>query len=168
MTLNGLARIYQHHRQALFTLALSITGCESLADDCIQQAFLRLQRTAANPQGDAVAYMFRCVRNAAIDCTRRISRHQKMQASVFNGFVPPPASSFENPDARTLTRERDQILRRAINELRSDVREIVLLKTYSELTFKQISNVLDVSEKTAATQYRRALITLSQKLKGQL
>jgi RNA polymerase sigma factor (sigma-70 family) len=47
-------------------------------------------------------------------------------------------------------------------------REVVVLKTFAGLTFAAIGEVLEQSEKTVATRYRRALLKLEEKLRGQL
>ncbi len=160
--------IYRQHRQGFFTLALSITGCRLAAEDAVHQSLTRLNDSLLADKQDAVAFVYRCVRNASIDAHRRRRNQNSVAETIFNGFLPPPAAKFDNPDSRILTAERDQILRQAIDELAGNTREIVLLKTFSGLTFAQIGNVLDIPPKTAATQYRRALQTLHEKLKGQL
>lgn len=168
MESEAIETIYRENRQALYTLALSITRCESAAEDSIQQAFLAIQNVGSNPEGDSVAFVFRCVRNAAIDLHRKQARRNDVHACIFNGYVPPSQTEMDHVDSRTLTAERDKIIREAIQQLKDDARQIVLLKAFSDLTYKQISNVIGIPEKTAATTYRRALRSLSQKLKGQL
>ena len=161
------ANIYEENRQALFTLALSITGCKSSAEDCVQQAFAQLYLKKLRLTRDPVAYVYRCVRNAAVDARRKNATDKRIRESVFNGFVPPRQNSLDNPDDSVLTAERDQVIRQAIDQLPDSARQIVLLKTFSDLTFKQIGKVLEIPEKTAASQYRRALVKLKEKLKGE-
>ena len=164
----SLESIYNQHRQGLFTLALSITGCQTTAEDAIHQVFLRLTDRQLGKKRDPVAYLFRSVRNSAIDLHRGNSHQKTLKETIFNGYVPPPSATVDDPHARMLTAERDQILREAIEELPDTNRQTVLLKTFSDLTFEQIGVVLDIPGKTAATRYRRALQTLQQKLKGQI
>ena len=168
MAKNLLETIYESYRQGLYSLALSITGCQSSAEDAIHQAFSRMSSEVLSTKDDATAYVFRAVRNASIDSRRRQSRNQKFHESIFNGYIPPSESTFENPDTRVLTAERNQILRKAIDELQESPRQAILLRTYSGLTFKQIGTVLGIPTKTAATQYRRALSQLEQRLKGKI
>lgn len=70
--------------------------------------------------------------------------------------------------ANRLTAERDQILRSAVDDLDEAERAVVVLKTFAGLTFAAIGEVLEQSEKTVATRYRRALLKLEEKLRGQL
>lgn len=162
-----LETTYRNHRQGLFTLALSVTGCRQLAEDAIQSAFERLCRTSAVPDGDLAGYVYASVRNSARDVLRADRRAIRQRDSIFNGFVP-PSSELETPDDHVLTAERDEILREAVHEMEESDREVVVLKAFAGLTFDTIGEILDQPAKTAATRYRRALIKLEEKLRGQL
>lgn len=162
-----LEKTYCSHRQGLFSLALSITGCRQLAEDAIQSAFERLCRSNTAPSGDIVSYVFASVRNASRDVVRANGRAADARESIFNGYV--ASDSFNvGPDENFLTMERDQILRTAVNELADADREVVVMKVFSGLTFDAIGEVLEQPAKTVATRYRRALIKLEEKLRGQL
>ncbi len=165
---NVLDSIYATHKQGLFSLALSISGCRSAAEDAIHHAFSKMLVAELGTSDDPVAYVFRSVRNASIDQQRKRSRTKRVHESIFNGYAPPPKSQFENPDARVLTEERDQILRDAISELPESPQHVVLLRTFSGLTFEQVGSILGIPAKTAATQYRRALMKLKERLEDQL
>lgn len=162
-----LESTYRFHRQGLFTVALSVTGCRQLAEDAIQSAFERLCRMTTAPDGDMVSYVYASVRNAARDALRADRRAARNRESIFNGFVPPTAD-VSAPDDQILTAERDQILRKAVHEMDEADREIVVLKAFAGLTFDAIGTILEEPAKTAATRYRRALMKLQEKLRGQL
>ena len=161
-----LATIYSSHRQGLFTLALSIVGCRQLAEDAIHSAFERLYRSQTSLKGSATSYVYASVRNAAHDVQRANLRTSKAYDSMFAGFVTPPEPN--GPDVSLLTEERDEILRAAVSGLQDAEREVVVMKAFGELTFDDIGTILDEPAKTVATRYRRALIRLEEKLRGQL
>ena len=162
-----LEATYRTHRQGLFTLALSVTGCRQLAEDAIQSAFERLCRSTVNPTGDLAGYVYASVRNAARDVRRADRRNTKTNESIFNG-VARPIRDEATPDHLLLTAERDEILREAIHEMDEDDREVVILKAFAGLTFDSIGEILEQPAKTTATRYRRALMKLEEKLRGQL
>ncbi len=162
-----LEKTYRAHRQGLFSLALSITGCCQLAEDAVHSAFERLCRLTVAPTSDLTNYVFASVRNAALDVQRQKQRVAKGQQSVFGGFVE-SESAADQPHDTVLTAERDQILRDAVNELESDMREVVVLKIFAGLTFDAIGDVMELPSKTAATRYRRALLKLEERLRGQI
>ena len=161
----SVERIYRQHRQSLFTLALTITGCRQTAEDAVHEAFCRIGRTSLDSTTDPVAYVFTAVRNASIDAHRRVKRQNRLSESIFNGYTPPAQAS---PDDGILTAERDRILRRAIDGLSGQYRETVILKIFADLTFKQIGEVVGLPMKTVATRYRRALHRLAERLDGQI
>jgi RNA polymerase sigma-70 factor (ECF subfamily) len=74
----------------------------------------------------------------------------------------------ESPADDVLTAERDQILRTAVNELDESDREVVVLKIFAGLTFDAVAEILDQPAKTVATRYRRSLMKLEERLRGQL
>ena len=162
-----LEKTYCSHRQGLFSLALSITGCRQLAEDAIQSAFERLCRSDAVPGDDLAGYVFASVRNASRDVVRARRRVDGIRESIFNGAVR-SEDSWTGPAEDYLTAERDQILRTAVDGLDEADREVVVLKTFAGLTFEAIGDVLKQPAKTVATRYRRALTKLEEKLRGQL
>ena len=162
-----LETTYRTHRQGLFTLALSITGCRQLAEDAVHGAFERLCRRETSTVENLSNYVFACVRNSARDLTAGRKRDADVRESIFNGAVLPKHPEAD-PAADVLTKERDQILRAAIESLTEDEREIVILKAFGGLTFDDAGEALEESPKTVATRYRRALMKLEEKLQGQL
>ena len=156
-----LEQLYCQHRQTLFSLALTVTGCAGLAEDAVHEAFVRLCQLKARPVGSLAAYVFATVRNAAIDGRRRQARQQALAESV-----------FENSSARIGVRTKpvessEQLSRlsRLIDALEESVREIIVMKTFGNLTFEEIGQVLGTPGATVATRYRRALIKLEEQLR---
>lgn len=147
-------------------MALSVTRCAQLAEDAIHVAFERLCRRQDPPDGDLVSYVFAAVRNASRDAVRYRRVQSERTESLFNGYVPPEQA--DDPADDVLTRERDQILRAAVEDLDEADREVVVLKVFAGLTFDATGRVLDQSPRTVATRYRRALLKLEEKLRGQL
>jgi RNA polymerase sigma factor (sigma-70 family) len=162
----ALESVYRTHRQGLFSLAVSITGSHQLAEDSVHNAFAKLFRHSL-PPGDLVAYVYKSVRNAAIDSTRKNRRDIKLNDSLINGFMPPASQPTEPPDD-LMTKERHQLLRQAINSLGTEDQEVITLKSFAGLTFEQVGEVTNNSPKTVATRYRRALKKLELQLKDQL
>lgn len=155
-----LEQVYRQHRQALFSLALTITGCSALAEDAVHDAFARLCGKEHSPEGQLTSYVFAAVRNAAVD-QRRI-RHRE----------PVPGDSLF---AEALTTDIDRTgdawdeemlrLRQAIQQLDENAREIIVMKVFGGLTFGEIGAVLDTPPATVATRYRRTLTALQEKLR---
>ncbi len=169
----SLESIYLSHRQALFSLALSTTGCAAMAEDAIHEAFIRLCRSKDLPgdlknqqsspdqpdSTDLVSYIFTAVRNAAIDAGRRQQTQRKLAQSIFQ------MRSAKSTDGDSEKEDRAELLRSAVEALEQPSREVVILKVYGGLTFEQIGQVLEIPGSTAATRYRRALSHIEDSLR---
>lgn len=152
-----LEAIYREHRQGLFSLAMSITRRRESAEDAVHDAFVRLWRTAAAPQGDLVAYVYASVRNAAVDRKRRRGERPELVETMFAGGLPDPSDCAAE-------HEQAGRLRRAVEALPDDQREAVVLRAFAGLTFQQMAETLGEPLPTVASRYRRALERIRQRL----
>lgn len=140
--IDEVRRLYETQKQALFSYALAITGERRAAEDAIHAAFCSVL-DRSRPPGELRPYLFKCVRNAAIDSLRR-ERRDDPPASLFNG------KHDVDPGIRLQADE-------ALAILTEDERECVVLKLYSGFTFNEIAEIRHVSINTAASWYRRGI-----------
>ena len=156
-TLNGaLERIYRDYRQQLFTCALGITRCPDRAEDAIQEAFYRLFRLSIKPRR-LKAYVFRTVRNAAIDQVRR----QPPPADEVSEFIFHPGPGPRDASADNEFKRR---VAGALLTLSEDERETIVQHIYSGLTFREIARVRLAPLGTVVSWYQRGLRKLRKKL----
>ena len=158
-----LEQVYRQHRQALFSLALTITGCSGLAEDAVHEAFVRLCDRKELPSGQLLAYVFAAVRNAAVDQCRREKRERSMAETLFAD-----AANSSHDSSVGSNDEQAARLQREIQLLDENAREIIVMKIFGELTFEEIGSVLNTPAATIATRYRRALASLEEKLRRNL
>lgn len=141
-----LRSFYVENRQHLYTYAVSITRQREAAEDAIHQAFHQLLRRGHLPE-DLRPYVFRCVRNAALDHLRRAGAGRDQP---FEDTEPSEAAA---PDAVLQSRDLDAKLQL----LTRDERETIVLKIYDEFTFQEIADLRGVPLPTVASWYRRGL-----------
>ena len=147
-------RLYRQHGPALLLFATAITGERSRAQDAIHQVFLKLLEDGSLRRAvDAKAYLFACVRNAALNDARVRGRN------VALGDEEPP---WFDPPSRDFAEEEN--LRRSLVELPDDQRQVTVLHIWGELTFAQIAELLSISANTAASRYRYALVRLRESM----
>ncbi len=147
-----IERLYRQHGRALLLLATAITGERSRAQDAIHQVFLKLLEDEKLRQAaDVKAYLFACVRNAALNDARVRGRNVALADEELAWFEPPSRDYAEEAN-----------LRRALAELPDDQRQVTVLHIWGELTFAQIADLLDISANTAASRYRYALTRLRE------
>lgn len=126
------------------------------ADDVVQEALTALltQRTMPN---DPIAWMYRTVRNAAIDHARVSSRRRKREAAVAQ-------SRQEWFDDRPENLIDAETAERVLKNLPSDQREVVVMRIWGELGFAQIAEILQISVSTVHARYTGALQQMRNEL----
>lgn len=152
--------VYRQEGRGLFLLALSITAGHQQAEDAVHEAVARACRLARPPSGDHVAYVYRAVRNAAIDERRRAGIRQ---ASLFDEAAHGPAGDADVPVAIAGAEARRHV-RAAIDALPADLREIVVMRLANGLSFRQMADALAMPTMTVTDRYHRALNTLRASL----
>lgn len=142
-----LAELYDDVGQQLFHCALAVTTSSDLAEDAVHNAFTKALQLAQSPD-NLKAYMFRAVRNSAVDISRKQSRH--VQAN--------PEQWFEVGEATKPNTPFDlEAISSAIGDLPDDQRETVLEHLVAGLTFREIAELRDRPIGTIATWYRRGI-----------
>lgn len=159
LPLNGtLEHVYRENRQQLFTCALAVTQSPDRAEDAIQEAFCRLFRLHARPQ-NLKAYVFRTVRNAAIEQMRRNPLPRET----------PPTSILETrpgPDESASSREFQSQVAEALTALSADESETIVQHLYADLTFREIAEIREAPLGTITSWYQRGLQKLRAQLEG--
>jgi len=151
--------IYQQHRQGLYSLALSVTRQPAAAEDAVHDAAVRLIHKAEAPAGDSAAYVFRSVRNAAIDQVRR----RQTQGLQTEGLFADPAPG---PYEQATGHEQRQRLMDAVNALPQAQREAIVMRIFGQLTFQQIADANQQPLSTVASRYQRGLTRLKQTMEN--
>lgn len=142
-----IERFYAAERQALYTYALSLTGDRERAEDIIHSVVTRLLSGGRLPN-ELRPYVFRMIRNAAIDEARRMQRKPD-EATLL------AQRNGQGGDPVQYARYRE--IESALEALSDDERETVVLKNLTGLTFQEIADVKNVSINTAASWHRRGL-----------
>ncbi|MCB9851161.1 MAG: RNA polymerase sigma factor [Phycisphaerales bacterium] len=147
-------------RRALHTYALALLGNAADAEDLLQDVLLRIVADNRKTE-NARAFVMRCLRNAAIDRKRRAGCRPTASPLTDGGlaFVAKGAD-----DCDPATRESHAATRDAIAGLPDAQREVVILKLYADLTFREISEVLNQPLGTITSRYARALEELRRLL----
>ena len=151
-----MERIYDQYGPQLFTCALAVTRRSELAEDAIHEAFCRGFRLTEAPL-NLKAYMFRSVRNAAIDQLRQKGR----TTSLSEDYV------FDSSAGPSELAEQNQLKRRAAEvllKLSEDERETIVQHLYADLTFQEIADMRQRSIGTVASWYRRGLTKMKDYL----
>ena len=150
-----LAGCYDACGRALTLYARQWLPCAA-AEDVVQTAFLKLLDQGCAPR-DAKAWLFRTVRNAAVNELRKASRRRRHDLAIASGR----AGWFEPDGADHLDAQAAQ---RALELLPPAQRELVVMRIWGELTLAEMAGVLGVAVSTVYAQYKAALETLRQRM----
>lgn len=147
-----LAELVDRHGPGLVLYARQI--CDE-PEDVVQEAFLEFMEQSTRPDNVA-AWLFRVVRNRALDRVRSSQRWKKRHAAA-SSSKEWLTINFDGPlDAATVTE--------ALKELDADFREIITARIWGELSFDQIRDLLGTSSSTAHRRYVEGLELLREKL----
>ena len=131
-------------------------GDGSGAEDVVQDVFARLMRQSPGPD-DVQTWLYRAVRNAAIDrlrsSTRRRDRERRVAAARQLWFESRPGDLID----------ADAVCER-LQQLPVDAREVIVLRIWAGLTLTQVATVTGVSRTTAFRRYQDALEQIRQRL----
>jgi RNA polymerase sigma-70 factor (ECF subfamily) len=147
------------HGPALLLLAQQHCRLRCDAEDAVQDGFVRFWKSRQRAR-DATAYLFACVRSAAMDVSRGRRRRDRHHVDL-------PANDVgAEPLFDRLEREElAGAVEAALATLSPEQREVLVMKIWGELTFAQIAAALAINADTAASRYRYALGHLQSALR---
>ncbi len=127
--------------------ARSQARCEADAHDLLQEALVEVwRRGRGQPVDDALVYQ--TIRRRAIDLGRRNDRRGRRELAAA------PVSWWEDAGEE---HGLDAELENAVKTLPADLRDVVMLKVWGELTFRQVADALSLPPGTVASRYRQAV-----------
>lgn len=151
----GWRELLARHGPALVLYARQWTPTPADAEDAVQEGFIRCWRARGRSR-DRVAYLYLCVRTAAIDLSRAETARRRRDA--ISAFA---RESIFAPEQAELAAQVEPALAR----LPIEQREVLVMKIWGEMTFAQIAEALKISPNTAASRYRYALERLESELR---
>jgi RNA polymerase sigma factor (sigma-70 family) len=170
---DSLATLLHRHKRKIFTSIIIVVKEKQLAEDIFQETFfkviLTLKKGQYNEEGKFLPWVLRIARNLIIDHFRRVKKlppvpvyvnDEGEEVSVFNMLA------AEDQDAGRETTKFRKEMRGLIGRLPADQREVVLMRMYYDMTFKEISEFTNVSINTALGRMRYALLNLRKMIEA--
>src|SRR5262249_16382456 len=147
------------HGPALLLLARQFVPSQADAEDALHDGFVRFWRRRDRIE-DAHAYLFTCVRAAALDRVKSEPRPKDRDEQY-------PVRFFSMPDSAE-QREQEKLIANALAQLPAAQREVVVMKLWGGLQFDQIGQAVGININTAASRYRYAIAKLRTLLSEEL
>lgn len=152
--------IVRQHRWELYRVARKILGSHEDADEAAQEAFVRAWRALGRFRGEALlrTWLIRIVLN--VSQTMRSRRGEQWSLDEA-GRVP---DSSEGAEERVHRREVRQRVRDAVATLPARQQEVVLLKVFSEMTYRDVAAVMGLSEGAVKAHLHQAVSNLRRRM----
>jgi RNA polymerase sigma-70 factor (ECF subfamily) len=164
----AFSELMNRHQTKIYSYIYSMVGGAVKADDIFQETFTKVitkMDDTYNEQGKWIAWVMRIAHNATIDYLRK----QKRFVDVSSNYDDESNTDFYDrlPDEDLISAqeqlEKDEAkesLMKHIGDLPQEQRQVVMLRHYYEMPFKEIAELTDVSINTALGRMRYALINL--------
>ncbi|MCM5528081.1 RNA polymerase sigma factor [Parasegetibacter sp. NRK P23] len=153
----ALKTLYDAYFETLFSFGRKFTGNTSLAEDGIQDLFLKLMnnRAALAVPDHVSAYLIRAYRNILIDKQRKIqsTRTDQLDGSEFPGAFS-LETALEEKEELMLLREK---LKKALEDLTPRQREIIYLRYHYNFSYEETAEILGLTEKATYKLMARAI-----------
>ncbi|WP_289041240.1 RNA polymerase sigma factor [uncultured Aliiroseovarius sp.] len=141
--------------------AISLCRRPDLADDLVQTAVERALRgrTSYDPTTRLEPWLFRILRNAWIDITRR-NQTRGVEVDADTAFDMPTVDGVRDIEARLMLDKTNT----ALQTLPDEQREVMILVCMQEMTYKEASAILDIPIGTVMSRLARGRLALAEKL----
>jgi RNA polymerase sigma-70 factor, ECF subfamily len=158
--------LLERHQTKIYSYIYSMVGNQEVSNDIFQETFTKVitkMDDTYNEQGKWIAWVMRIAHNATIDYLRKQKRFVDVNAQGdpdYDFYDRLPDEGLTDAQESIEMDESKKSLMKHINELPPEQREVVMLRHYYEMSFKEIAELTDVSINTALGRMRYALINL--------
>jgi RNA polymerase sigma-70 factor (ECF subfamily) len=170
----GFDFLIQKYRKPIIHFMYRMVHNQAVAEELAQEVFLRVFRSRETYRAEArfSTWLYRIATNLGVNHARD-NRHERTASTVYldeadseTGTTPDVADSTPDVEAKLLRQERLNAIREHVMALPERQRMAVLMHKYEGMDYKQIGDVLKLSESATKSLLFRAYQTLREKLKA--
>lgn len=160
----ALAALIERHQSKIYGFIYSKVMDRDVTEDIFQDTFIKVIKTLKtknyNEEGKFLPWVMRIAHNLIVDHFRKTKKmpfnRDTEEYSVFSIMT----DNSPNIESRIISEQVEVDLQRLINELPDDQREVLVMRIYDDLSFKEIADLTGVSINTALGRMRYALMNL--------
>ncbi len=154
-----LAVLFERYQAMLYNFFLRLTGNRAASEDLVQEVFVRILKYRAGFLSESRfnVWLFQIARNAHVDHLRK----QRAAIPLEEQFAEPP-SLEPRPEAAYEAGREAELVRRALERLPVQKREILVLFRFQDLKLREIAELLGCQVGTVKAQVHRALKDLGR------
>lgn len=158
---NCLQMLINRHKQKIYTTIYMLVKDECLAEDIFQDTFFKivdtLKRGKYKEEGKFLQWAVRIARNLVIDYFRKTSKMPTVTSTEGTDIFDLIKITDANREEEIMEEQSHYTLRQLIQELPEEQKQVLILRHYANLSFKEIAELTDVSINTALGRMRYAI-----------
>ncbi len=156
--------LLSRHKDRIYTSIYLFVKDHSLAEDIFQEVFIKiidtLRKGKYNHEGKFLQWALRISYNMCVDYFRRTRRRPKVSATETFDIFDVLQNTDMNAEQTMIKSQTHQKIRSLVDMLPPEQREVVILRHYADMSFKEIAQLTRVSINTALGRMRYALINI--------
>ena len=161
---SALASLIERHQSKIYGFIYSKINDRDLSDDIFQDTFIKVIKTlksqSYNEEGKFLPWVMRIAHNLVVDHFRKAKKmpyqRETDEYSIFNYM----ADNCLNIEGQIISEQVETDLAKLLDELPADQKEVLVMRMYQDLSFKEIADLTGVSINTALGRMRYALLNL--------
>ncbi|HEX2536122.1 MAG TPA: sigma-70 family RNA polymerase sigma factor [Chitinophagaceae bacterium] len=161
---NALEALVLRHKDKLYTSILFLVKDKYLAEDIFQDVFIRIIDTMRSgrytEEGKFLPWAMRIAHNLCVDHFRKVKRTPTIKNSDDQDIFEVLNFADESAEEKMIKQQSHSRVRDMLDKLPEDQREVIILRHYADMSFKEIAAVTNCSINTALGRMRYGLINL--------
>jgi RNA polymerase sigma-70 factor (ECF subfamily) len=161
---NSLSILINRHQSKIYGFIYSKLSDRDIADDIFQDTFIKVIKTlksnSYNEEGKFLPWVMRISHNLIIDYYRKNKKMPMFRETEDFSIFSIMSDNVPNIESQLITSQVESDLRKLIEELPADQKEVLVMRMYQDLSFKEISELTGVSINTALGRMRYAIMNL--------
>jgi RNA polymerase sigma-70 factor (ECF subfamily) len=166
---HAFAELLKRHKDRIYSTIYYLVRDKDLAEDLFQDTFIRiinsLKKKHYNEEGKFLGWAIMVARHIVIDHFRANKMRMVREAEEYSPFDFMPESG-RNAAEEMIHNEKTALVKRLIDRLPEHQREVVVLRHYSGLSFKEIADTLNINLNTALGRMHYAVIEMKRMMTG--
>ena len=164
---NSLSILIKRHKQKIYSFIYSKVYDRDITEDVFQDTFIKVIRTLKlgkyNEEGKFLPWVMRIAHNLVIDHFRKNNRMPKFDNNTEFDIFSVISDSSLNAEKSLIKSQVEDDVRRLIEELPEDQKQVLVMRMYNDMSFKEIADIYNITEANVKMRTYRILDRISKK-----
>jgi len=160
----ALSTLIKRHESRIYSFIYSKVKDKDISNDIFQDTFIKIIKTVKGnsyrEEEKFLSWVLRISHNLVIDLFRKVNRMPMQRETEDFSIFSIMQSDSQNIEDQTITSQIQTDIKKLIEELADDQKEIVIMRIYQNMSFKEISEEKEISINTALGRMRYAMNNL--------